>query len=377
MEIFNIIIFLDFLIAGIAKITKEESDNLSTLTPYIIRAVFGNRDSDKSIIDTIEDKVGVSLRSSWTIKFVRKTIPIIILAIVIIFWGMTAFVEIGPQSEGIVYRFGRITSEEPLSSGLHVKMPWPIDTVVTYPVHQTHSFTVGYETGEKSDFLWTSVHGGEEYKLLLGDGKELVSINMTVHYRIHNLIDYAMSSSNSTQILKAKAYEKMMKLIVSSDLDTLLSEDRAMLANTMMLQLIEISETENYGIEVLDVAITSIHPPVEVAANYQELVSAEIQKEIIISEAMMQREIDIPDAQQNKDRIISNAMIDYEKRHSEAVSETILIAANIDAYTYNLEAYKARIWRESFTEYINSRKYYIIDQMIIEGEGEIWMDSYE
>lgn len=377
LGIFSLVVFLDFLISGIIKIVKKESDDLSTIKLNILKVIFGKRNSDKSIIDAIEERVGVSLRSSWTIKFVRKTIPIIVLAIILIFWGMTAFVEIGPQREGIVYRFGKIISEEPLSPGLHVKLPWPIDKVGTYPVYQTQSFNVGYEMGEKSDYLWTSVHGGEEYKLLLGDGKELVSINMTVHYRVSDLIDFAMSSSNPAQILQAKAYEKMMKLIVSSDLDTLLSEDRAMLANTLMLQLIEVSEEENYGIEVLDVAITSIHPPVEVAANYQELVSAEIQKEIIISQAMMQKEIDIPSAEQTKDRTISNAMIDYEQRHSEAVSETIQIMSNKEAYDYSPDAYKTRIWRDAFVEYISARKYYIIDQTIIDGEGEIWMDSYE
>ncbi|MBC8290793.1 MAG: hypothetical protein H8E37_10805, partial [Planctomycetes bacterium] len=58
--------------------------------------------------------------------------------------GWSSFYRVEASDEGVVLRFGRKIATVP--PGLHMKMPWPIDTVYLVPVQRIQSLEFGFET---------------------------------------------------------------------------------------------------------------------------------------------------------------------------------------------------------------------------------------
>lgn len=88
-----------------------------------------------------------------------------------------------------------------------------------------------------------------------------------------------------TSLLGAEAYELITDRTISADLDTLLSVDRSEFARIFRNDLNTKLAQNPIGLRVVRVVIESIHPPVEVAPIYQEVVSAELRAEALIWEA--------------------------------------------------------------------------------------------
>jgi|GEM_PF-914419 len=250
---------------------------------------------DLGVISYLEKNTGITMRSLWSIRLVKNIIPYSVLVVVVLLWGFSGVVKIEPHQEGAHYRLGRL-QEETLQPGLHMTLPWPFDTVEVYDTKVTNSLTIGYISEESTDNLWTQTHGTEEYKLLLGGGNELVSINLRVNYRIQDLKAYLAGSASPEALMQAAAYEIVTEKTISTDLNTLLAADRTAFAEEFKAELIERTAAYNTGLQVIDVVLESIHPPVDIADVYQQLISAGIDAERILLSAEARRQVTLIEA---------------------------------------------------------------------------------
>lgn len=144
------------------------SPDLSIPLPFT-----GGGSRDMSLLGYLEKNTGITMRSLWSLKLVKKLVPYTVLFAAMIFWACTGLVQIESNEEGAVYRFGRLR-DETLKPGIHLTLPWPFDRVETYSTGSVNRMTVGYISSEDSDNIWTAGHGSSEYKLLLGDRKSVV-----------------------------------------------------------------------------------------------------------------------------------------------------------------------------------------------------------
>ena len=82
-----------------------------------------------------------------------------------------------------------------LEPGLHFTLPYPLDKTEICNTKTIHKITIGYKSVENVDNVWTKDHGDSEYKLLLGSGNELVSLNLRIEYRISDLKKYLQNAT--------------------------------------------------------------------------------------------------------------------------------------------------------------------------------------
>jgi regulator of protease activity HflC (stomatin/prohibitin superfamily) len=158
-----------------------------------------------------------------------------------------------------------------------------------YPVTRVQTLGLGYAGTAKESLLWGRRHAGEEYQLLLGDGRELVSVDATVSYRIGDVLAFALGSQNPRETLDALAYRLLMRATVATDLDRLLTADRAAFAQRFAATLQQAADAQGLGVEILHVGFTSLHPPVGIAGAYEDVVSAEIERETRAARARVGR----------------------------------------------------------------------------------------
>lgn len=341
---------------------------------HILSAFFKGGNPFSNLFSSLEGKTGISLRSSWMIKIIRKKVPVITVAVALLTWLLSTVVQINLEEEGLLYTFGKTNLQKTLQPGLHLKLPWPVQTVKKFPVYQIKNFTVGYESEKKGDFLWTTNHSGREYKLLLGDGRELVSINMQVFYKIGDLRDFSLVYSNPVDKLQAEAYRLLLNATVTEDLDTLLTKDRVTFSRKILGQLRVISKEQRIGIDVVDVALTSIHPPIEIASEYQRIVSADIMKKTIITDAQTYALSSVPKMQMERNSMVNSAQVESLKRVSSAYGESFFYRSQWDAYRLNRRSY--RLWKflDMMERALPDKKVYLLDRNINLSGGGVWLD---
>lgn len=297
------------------------------------------RDRDLGVLSYLEKNTGITMRSLWSMKLVKKMIPYTVMLSALLLWLCSGVVQVEAYQTGAVYRFGQLR-EQTLEPGLHLTLPWPIDRVEIYDTGNVSTLTIGYISSEETDNTWTGTHGSNEYRLLLGGGNELVSINLRLEYRISDLESYLRSCSSPERLLEAAAYELVTDRTIGTDLDSLLSTDRAAFADSFRSELTERMAGYSTGLELVSVVLESIHPPIEIASVYQEMVGAEIKADKYILDAEAAAAVKLAEAQKSYDTAVNTANADSYTKTAAAEADVAEFMAGVAADRQYSDSYR-------------------------------------
>lgn len=348
------------IVSFISVLIKKELFNNPEITIPIPFAV-GNH-KNFGVIAYLEKNTGITMRTLWSIQVVKIILPYTIIVSALLLWICTGIVQVESYQTAAVYRLG-VLKESALAPGIHLTFPWPIDKIETIDTDQIKKITIGYNSVENTDNIWTGTHGVNEYKLLLGSGNELVSINLRVEYKISDIIAYLKNSASPEKILEVKAYEIVADRTINSNLETMLSVDRSAFSETFREELTKKIEGYNIGVEVVGVVLESIHPPTDVASVYQEIVGAEISAEKYIFDAEAEAATKIAGAEEQKNTSIAQANADNYTRVANAKADVAEFMASLDADNSYGDTYM-------YYKYLDAiGKAYGLSKVIIVGEG--------
>jgi len=313
-------------------------------------------------IEYLETNTGISMRSLISVKYVKQILPLVVLVSATVLWISTCIVQVETYQQAAVYRLGTL-QEKILKPGIHLTLPYPFDKVEIYDTEIVNKTTIGYRAEENTDNIWTEAHGGEEFKLLLGGGDELVSINLRLEYKISDLQAYLRTTTDPKAHMEALAYELVTDQTIATDLSSLLSADRDAFAANFRKELTGMLKERNIGLEVVSVVLESIHPPVEIATVYQELISAEITAEKYILYAQGNANTSIANAEATYDTTVNAAKASYSEKVAAAKSSVAQFTASVEAYKTNKDAY-------TYYKYLSAiREAYGNANLVILGEG--------
>ena len=357
------IFYLISLVSRTIRRELHDAPRISIPLPLVKR----DADDDMQILSHLENNTGITFRSLWSLHYIKKVLPYTVLLTVLFFWLATGLVQIEPYEEGARYRFGKLEQEDILGPGLHLTLPWPLDKVEVYDTGHIRELTVGYESDRQSDNLWTEEHGNYEYRLLLGEGNELVAINMRLEYIIDDLWQYITVAADPVSRLSAEAYELITAETISADLDTMLSVDRTAFSEEFCATLNAILDENPIGLSVQQVVIESIHPPVEVAKTYQNVVSAEIDAEAIVWTAQAQAAVTVASAEAAYNTLVQNAQADYYTRVAKARAEVTEFMAAVAADSSYRDAYRYYKYLNALQTSLKGSRLYILGEDIDAG----------
>ena len=327
--------------------------------PFVKREIEGQ---EKSFVEYLEENTGITLRSLWSIKYIRDITPAVVFLIAVLLWLSTCIIQVEINQQAAVYRIGNL-QEKILKPGLHLTLPYPFDKVEIYDTETVNKTTIGYKATENSDNIWTEGHQGEEYKLLLGGGDEVVSINLRLEYKISDLKQYLTTATSPESMMQALAYELVTDQTIATDLSSLMSADRDAFSENFQKELAKMMEEKNLGLEVVAVILESIHPPVEIAWVYQELISAGINAERYLVNAQDVAAVTIAQAETTHDTTVGGAQVSYEEKVAAAKASVTEFMASVEAYNASSDAYK-------YQKYLAAvRKAYGNANLVILGEG--------
>ncbi|MDX9889196.1 MAG: SPFH domain-containing protein [Anaerovoracaceae bacterium] len=363
MRIVAIYIVINIMINLIAALLKRQiltDYNYIIFIPYFSSA---GRDSE-SLVKMLEANTGLSFKSLWSIGYLSSILPAAIIAIGLIFLVATSFYKVEPYQEAAVYRLGSLDKASIKESGFYVKMPWPIDKVEIYDVDRIKTLQIGYESSGSPNYFWTEIHDGGEYTLLLGNGNELVSVNIKLVFAIDDLYSYLTKHASPEDLLSSRAYEILMERTVVNNLNTFLSVNRSSLSEEINQELKEYSEKWGLGIKMDSVIIESIHPPITVADVYQRAVGAGIQKQILVTNAQGYASKLLVEAEQESATSIIKARENQITRKAEATYELAVYQGTYDAYRMSPQSFKLDKYLKTYESVVGGKKVYVFSPRV-------------
>lgn len=336
--------------------------------------LFSRKNPVSEVVRALSDNFKVDLRSSWAAVVVARVFLPIIALLALALWGMTSVVAIQPDEQGIKERFGK-PDLKPLGPGLHMKWPWPIETARKYPVHKIRRMTIGFETpAQRQDFIWTRPHGDKVYMFLIGEGQELISLDAIMLYRIKNVMEYAFQVQNPLQALEVSAYRVMTLETVALTLDELLTRDRGQFSRRIRKKLQEELDRQKLGIELVEVCLMAIHPPLEVADAYQKVVSSHLIKEKEVLRGQKYKVSTLPSVKARAKSLVDSANAEASVRVGKSKGESDGFRAVESAYRTGRTVFKSRRRIEVTEEALAKQELIVIDDRLFQGEIESWLD---
>ncbi|MBP8604932.1 MAG: hypothetical protein KBI46_03695 [Phycisphaerae bacterium] len=270
----------------------------------------------RTVAHTIDYQFGFKVSQTWFYRLLERAILPLILFAALTLYLMSSFAVVGPGQAAVVEYFGSPVRD--LEPGLHLKWPWPIEKVYVFPTDQIQQITIGYKEGEKDKakkaFLWGEKHYEEEYNLLVAVETDtvrdkgavpvsVVQANIPIQYRISNLRQFMYKHKEARQLLEAICYRELTRFAVSAKIETddgsasALPKDRKSLlgagrmeASQELHQRIQAAADEaQLGVEIVLLGLQGVHPPPEVAKEYEEVVASVQQKQAAILSAQAEK----------------------------------------------------------------------------------------
>jgi membrane protease subunit HflK len=329
-----------------------------------------------SLLDAGQRRLGIDLRSTWALTVVRRYVQPLVLGLLLIGWLSSSLTLIGTGEAGLIERFGVSLDGPALEPGIHAHWPWPVDRVARIAVARVRSLAVGHEGEEPpgpENVLWAQEHAANEYTLLLGDGRDLITIDASVQYRIRDPKAWSYRSQNPGDALRAVAYRAVMRATVNRTLADALSENVARLTAQIKAVVQREADAVQLGVDVVGFTIGGMHPPVMVARDYQAVVSAELAKVTTIVEARVFRNQTVPRAEMEAATEVNAARADGASARAEAAGEAWAFRALESQYTTARDEYRFRRRLETLENGLDGRRFTVVDGRIMRDGGELWL----
>jgi membrane protease subunit HflK len=356
--------------------TKGRPDGSFTLDIGVL-SVLGSRPNILgSALDSAEAQLGIDLRSTWALTVVRRSVEPLVIALCLMGWFSTSLTVVGVDEEGLVERLGVAVAGQSLQPGLHVHFPWPIDQVFRIPAKRVQAINVGHEGQEEGgpeNVLWAVEHAANEYTLLLGNGRDLVTIDAAVQFRIADARAWQYNCQNPADALKAIAYRAVMRTTVNKTLADALSENVVTTTSYMRSLVQQDADALHLGVEVTGFTIGGMHPPVAVSSAYQGVVSAQVAKVTAVINAQVFRNQTVPAAQTIVVVNSNRAQADGANTRARAAGEAASFVTLDSQYRSEPQDYFFRRRLEKLEQDLAGRHFTVVDSRFQRDGGELWV----
>ncbi|HEY0982989.1 cation-translocating P-type ATPase family protein [Schlesneria sp.] len=268
----------------------------------------------------------------WIIARWRMGLKLAMVSL-LAFWLVSGVIIINENEQAVVTRFGRL--QEQLPAGLYWRWPWPLEKIVRVNSGAIRSVAVGYRQSPTSEqtagrvegttptaggdpwvarrslfqlssrqpdvsvwkqdqptIEWTSGHENRadealtEESILLTADEVPVELMAEVQYRINNLKQYLFAGSlQPDSVVRTVTEGVLREVAATASLDSLLTEQRAVLERRSLATLRERLESYHLGLEIVDLQWLDVHPPQAVVPAYRQAADALEDRELLINEA--------------------------------------------------------------------------------------------
>lgn len=266
--------------------------------------------------------------------------PLRWVGLALVLWlAFNCFVLVAEQERGVVLRFGQFARI--LEPGPHFKLPWPVERVTKVAATQIKTFS-------------------DNVPILTSD-ENIVQVEINVQYNVGDAQKYLFGTRDADQMLQQAALSTVREQVGRSNLDTVLGarEALAVSARKMLQASLDAYRT---GLVVTELNLPNARPPEEVKPAFDDVNSAQQDKDRLISEAEAYAAKIVPEARGQAARVRTVAEGYKTAEIARATGDAERFSLLLDEYRGAPEVTRKRLWLETVQQVL-------ADNRTIVGDG--------
>lgn len=254
--------------------------------------------------------------------------PLRWIGILVVLWlAFSSFQLIGEQQRGVVLRFGQFSRV--MLPGPHFKWPWPIERVIKVNATQIKTFS-------------------DNVPVLTSD-ENIVQVELNVQYRISDPKQFLFGTRDAELVLQQAALSTVREQVGRSDLATVLGA-RSVLAANARKQLQASLNDYRTGLVVTEFNLPNARPPDEVKPAFDDVNSAQQDKDRLTSEAEAYAAKVVPEARGAAARVRTAAEGYKTAKIAKATGDAERFSLLLAEYQDAPEVTRKRLWLETVEE---------------------------
>ncbi|MBI4431233.1 MAG: FtsH protease activity modulator HflK [Candidatus Omnitrophica bacterium] len=283
----------------------------------------------------------------------------------------TVFYKVEPEEVGVVQQFGKFMRIA--QPGLHIKLPFGIETVRLVRTLHVQSEEFGFQTTRaaiRSQFAEvftgpSSSRRGEslrsrdvgfesnsflhESMMLTGD-LNLAVVEWIVQYRHADPYKYLFKIRDADNTVRDMSETVMRQVVGDRTVDEVITLSRVEIQEEAKQELQKILDKLESGIEVSQVVLQSVNPPDEVKPSFNDVNTARQDKERMINQAWEDYNKFVPRAQGEAEQIIREAEGFALKRVNNAEGDVKKFTSMWTEYKQAPEIARRRMYLEAMQD---------------------------
>ena len=359
----------------LACLLKSDKKYTKFKVPFFVGIIASSKSFKDSLIKTIELISGVDLSKSEIARYILIHIePVTIIALTV-FWLLSSIVIVPPDKEAIFFRMGKIAGSKSFKPGLHFKLPWPLERMELYQPNLIKTINVGFTPDpNQKHIIWSKSHATENFSLLVGNGVEIIAVDCQIFYKVNDLYKFIKKVQNPEAYIEALAYKILTANTVSKTFNQIISENRDALISDLRTKLQDELNKEDLGVTIVEVVFLAIHPPLEVADVYEDVISAQVDKQTSILKAKSSSIKEICMKKAFAEGEINKAKSYAETTVANAIGEAVSFESRIIGYNTDSNLEEFRLKLDSIQKMAKSKNLYIIDKSYMRKNDRIMLN---
>lgn len=260
-------------------------------------------------------------------------------------WLISGFYQINPDEQGIVLRFGKwIKTTE---AGWHYHLPYPVEQVLKPKVTMTNQITIGF--------------GNPDESLMLTGDRNIVDLSVIVQWHIKDPEEFLFNIRNPQQTIKAATESAIREIIGQTPIDSTFAEGRAEIQEQARQDVQKILNSYKAGINVTEVNLKDVNPPLSVIESFREVDRAYSDQERMLNEAETYRNDVVPKARGEAAHIVEDANGYKASAIAQAQGGTAHFKALLKEHAKNPTLMERRLYYETMERALKDANKVIVD----------------
>ena len=282
----------------------------------------------------------------------------LVMIVIAIVWAGTGFYTVGPDEQAVLRFFGKKSGTA--SGGLHWYYPAPIGKRNVVAVTTTRRLELGFRSGADGFTVAQSV---TNESLMITKDVNIVDVQAVVQYKISNLTDFLFNVDDpgdadrgipagqpDGRTLRDIAESALRQVVGARNIDDVLTTEKEQVQTEVLLIMRQLAKDYESGIDVLQVLLQNVNPPLEVQSAFEDVVRAREDKERLINLAEAYEASEIPKATGEAAKVTEAAQGFKTGRIARAQGEADGFEAILEGYLLSPDVTRQRLYLEAMEE---------------------------
>jgi len=282
----------------------------------------------------------------------------LVMIVIAIVWAGTGFYTVGPDEQAVLRFFGKKSGTA--SGGLHWYYPAPIGKRNVVAVTTTRRLELGFRSGADGFTVAQSV---TNESLMITKDVNIVDVQAVVQYKISNLTDFLFNVDDpgdadrgipagqpDGRTLRDIAESALRQVVGARNIDDVLTTEKEQVQTEVLLIMRQLAKDYESGIDVLQVLLQNVNPPLEVQSAFEDVVRAREDKERLINLAQAYEASEIPKATGEAAKVTEAAKGFKTGRIARAQGEADGFEAILEGYLLSPDVTRQRLYLEAMEE---------------------------